>query len=801
VQAFPLLFPYGYSGLPTDPAVVAAKNESENKESDPGFHKNRSDFVRSKKHVLKKFLQHSSPKFHGPMPNLIFHNTLLKMNVFEKSKIYCNTRMNDFQKYSEKFGVMDPDKLLGAINNFRKKSSARFSSKEEDFFIRSIMAICKKMPHTNEAARDAAEIYFSYVVKFGLPAIFLTITPDDNRNYRIVLYSMERKEYSFSENTVPNLSENDVIDEITFRSNVRQNYPGLCAEEYKRIMDAVISHFFGWDVKTGKAKDSIGFFGKPLAWLVATEEQGRKSLHGHILLFIKDWQRILNVIHRDRDEEGNQFRELEVCNRFREILTKDEAKRKAKQFFRNACTCNLLKDFQPAAGILRDYCTPFEHQCYGRRTERVKKSMRFTPENVDHQTIRDMRHRHKWKNHRGKIASCPNDKCQYEFRIMPFVEDVLKSTVDSNILFEDTNKKRLDCHVYHMNKMPYIPTIHRYTTADKEFHAKRYLCGNALANVHCVPHTKRCFKGDRQECYANLPAVTQESDEIHTAQEKDIWYNCKGEAEERLMFELKPQRSTEDIFMNTHNKELTILLGCNTNVLVGMNGHAVLYVTAYNTKGNQKEEREPFERVAKVLVDKLKKNLTEPNENDPSRKGFNNLLCAIFAHASAFVCAAPMSHFLALEESRFRYSYDNVYIGYTAIERYMKDEPMIQRLKTKNGKTVAFHKGMDYMFRPSECEDLCLYEFHERLEILTKYEAKKRKVEIWYELHDKHPFKEKNVVVGFRENEAVPIISWNWVGSTRKFKTPITCEVSDHDEDYDTKETYAMKFMILFLPS
>jgi len=75
------------------------------------------------------------------------------------------------------------------------------------------------------------------------------------------------------------------------------------------------------------------------------------------------------------------------------------------------------------------------------------------------------------------------------------------------------------------------------------------------------------------------------------------------------MFRLQPIRDLEDAFVNTHNKELTLLLGCNNNVMAGMNGQAVLYVTSYNTKGTQKEEREMFETISRSAVRTLKKQI------------------------------------------------------------------------------------------------------------------------------------------------------------------------------------------------
>jgi hypothetical protein len=52
---------------------------------------------------------------------------------------------------------------------------------------------------------------------------------------------------------------------------------------------------------------------------------------------------------------------------------------------------------------------------------------------------------------------------------------------------------------------------------------------------------------------------------------------------------------------------LTSTLGCNTNVMVGMNGRAVFYVTGYNAKSQQKEERVAYEKVSEVLTKVFRK--------------------------------------------------------------------------------------------------------------------------------------------------------------------------------------------------
>ena len=89
-------------------------------------------------------------------------------------------------------------------------------------------------------------------------------------------------------------------------------------------------------------------------------------------------------------------------------------------------------------------------------------------------------------------------------------------------------------------------------------------------------------------------------------QESDVWPGRHGYSFTRKMFTLCPKRAIEDVFMNSYNPTITKLVCCNTNVIVGMNGRSVFYVTGYNVKSQQKEERSAFEEISKVMVKALK---------------------------------------------------------------------------------------------------------------------------------------------------------------------------------------------------
>jgi hypothetical protein len=86
--------------------------------------------------------------------------------------------------------------------------------------------------------------------------------------------------------------------------------------------------------------------------------------------------------------------------------------------------------------------------------------------------------------------------------------------------------------------------------------------------------------------------MPQENSTLMFAAETDLWYDFQGNYEPRYMFRFYPKRNLEDAFMNTHSPVLSRLFqGFNTNVLCGMSGLAVFYVTGYNAKMQQKDEQ------------------------------------------------------------------------------------------------------------------------------------------------------------------------------------------------------------------
>jgi Helitron helicase-like domain at N-terminus len=162
-----------------------------------------------------------------------------------------------------------------------------------DNFLRAIIASTKEMAHTNAAAKEARQQLYAKCGRFGVPTMMVTVTPVDEINFRIrVLFN------SSGEEAPPKETEsNESIREYLLKcSELRRDYPGYCASDYENVMKIFLEHFLGWDEKTHQYVPGSGIFGTVEAWSIVTEEQGRKTLHGHCLVWLKEWPELNNKL-------------------------------------------------------------------------------------------------------------------------------------------------------------------------------------------------------------------------------------------------------------------------------------------------------------------------------------------------------------------------------------------------------------------------------------------------------------------------------------------------------------------------
>jgi hypothetical protein len=93
--AFPLHFPYCFTGLSGDRAIIELKERWKQKQIN----------------LFQKLLQHRKPCFHYVLFNLNVKNLIMKDIVFLQTKIFCNVKSSDNTTMGSKYGTMTSAKL------------------------------------------------------------------------------------------------------------------------------------------------------------------------------------------------------------------------------------------------------------------------------------------------------------------------------------------------------------------------------------------------------------------------------------------------------------------------------------------------------------------------------------------------------------------------------------------------------------------------------------------------------------------------------------------------------------------
>ena len=159
---------------------------------------------------------------------------------FASFRIQNSTSVENFAKNLDLEDIRD-------ILNQRKRNgsssfgSIRYSSSSE--FIHAIGAITKALPHTNASTRKNKNVGECLQHHFGIAIHFITISPDDENNFLIQLWSGEDvKDNTFYDD------DNVLRSKAKEHINLRIHFLGICALFFEEVLDAVTYEFFGWDL-------------------------------------------------------------------------------------------------------------------------------------------------------------------------------------------------------------------------------------------------------------------------------------------------------------------------------------------------------------------------------------------------------------------------------------------------------------------------------------------------------------------------------------------------------------------------
>ena len=143
---------------------------------------------------------------------------------------------------------------------------------------------------------------------FGTGSVFLTVTFDDENSVLMQVLSGVRIDDRAGEGDTV-VSDEDLLERAGRRRALRLQYPGLAAINFKMKLQILMEEVIGWDMKNGRSTEKMGLFGDCQALSLAVEEQGRKTLHVHMTLYIEGYEKLRQEIF-SRNGNPAKFRSL-----------------------------------------------------------------------------------------------------------------------------------------------------------------------------------------------------------------------------------------------------------------------------------------------------------------------------------------------------------------------------------------------------------------------------------------------------------------------------------------------------------
>ncbi len=495
------------------------------------------------------------------------------------------------------------------------------------------------------------------------------------------------------------------------RGKTRLKYPGACSLEFQSIMQVLIDKLFNWDIKTQKARGP-GIFGTVLAFAPADEEQGRKTLHRHIQVWVKEFDHHLrrDLFHKDEN-------------------LKREARSKFQQYIDRIMSTSFGLDISKVE--VKSNGDDNENYSYnnGNNEEYPKKFFSFTDRPF--QDFRDARHKHLCNDIKGKVIQNDSNKGFTDTKAL--LQCSLQQQRKNALRDCSLDGKKIDLlaytYPYHMKHGPNC--IHDDFWGNENIR-KAYL--HWKFNIHDFKHRPSCFK-KTCECRFNFPFPTCSETYIHedpgpNNENVVLWYDLDlGTPRKMPPWMVIPKRPMGCQYMNVYSSLLSEIFACNTNVQVGDPFHTY-YTTLYNIKSTQEEDGERNQRTIQTILrrliriqDEIRSGIRDKNDEDESDlvEGRCRMLSGMHAATSRYVVSSTMAHLLICQNgTRFKFSHDFSDLLVGQLEAALHGEEVDFRIRVNRHKKekIAWKDSLkdDYFHRPNGpkygkiFEDMCSYE-------------------------------------------------------------------------------------------
>ena len=634
------------------------------------------------------------------MFQLILYSQISRWRILKSSRL----KLKGERTVDAIANALNADDLADAINSRRRgdRFGGTFAS---NAFLKQVDATASSLPHADTAAKKARAKIEAMVHSYGIPSVFLTVNFDDECSFLLQVLINDEVD---DDTPVEDLTDEDCAKRSVKRREIRVKFPGAAAGNYEMMLNILLEEVIGWDKREGRSTEKEGLFGICEALCLAIEEQGRKTLHGHMTLWIKDFAKLRRLLFFARRNEE-----------------KDKAKKEVLDYHNRLVTAKLFDGDDPHGRYILK--KSFDHNC---TVERLVD--RRLPLVVGKQNLRNMRHIKGYKHENGIFAYCPHctQKWTYEQLLVNYLiyhgDMVDKVTPESERVRTEKEvesgppipKARMQAKVVEYQKYP-----------DCDLNDCPELVINALYNAHRSMHTKRtCFKcqkltgakkrahehDDTCECRMRLPDLSRTYAEINTLLEANDWYDYRGIPKEQRIVEICPKRRVYDSFQNASCKAITeSKLACNSNLQTCLDGPIVIYQIKYNTKGTQGDDAAEYHSV-EISIKKMGDTRKYPEPEDDRKEAQRRIIHGAFANNAQTVVGASMAALLVRWGTRFYFSHETVPCPLKDLVKLCLNLPVASAATYHlGGKNIYWeNQALHYLCRHEELEELSPFEFY-----------------------------------------------------------------------------------------
>ena len=667
-----------------------------------GFNEDRDNELRGiSDHVdTDTFIRHLScmslPQFHRPLHSLMLYNLTFKSTMLRQA---CCVVENGDQAANMMKGLKADDvaRAARAQANFTHGGSA-VSRK----YLQYVRTVAGSLPHSNEASGKGQMNMEAMCHNLGPPQTFLTVTYDDDNSF--LVQALSGVDIDPIDVPISSVSDEELRERAKKRTELRLKFPGLAAFAFEEALDIVMKEVVGWDCEKHRS-NGTGLFGKCIACTYAVEEQGRKTLHVHILIWTEQLRDLFASLNSDI------------------ISVRTQARTDIAKLFDKVASTELFKtDAETKAKILR----ATDHKC----EVRIRK--RKLPELVPEQELRNLRHIDGFAATKGKYVECPH--CTEESAIF-------------------TNEELIEQYLIKGEEVPGLTAYPEPATRRLKAMYLQHQCPEATSelsptviraayNNHISCHTDSCFRckkkkrktdhpnntGDKTntkgflptdvECRARFPAIPIPRKTVVEETEDREVYSFNGSSKRMPFFVLKPKRNRFDCFQNVSCFPISeSKLGTgNTNVNFLFPGPFLPYTCKYQMKKTQSDDQAEF----KSVVGDMRKMLEGGRKHESDRSEVMRMVIrSTYKHNSSNIVGAPMASFLTRSRTRSRFylSHESVWLPLRDMRDTLNGKEPSARVKYRGRMKIIEFQCRHYLCRHRSLEKLSFFDFTSKYEV------------------------------------------------------------------------------------